>query len=203
MPNPGEALRISQEQHPNLTQSRMGDTNIKKIFISTGATFDEEIEKAASILKGTDFSFLHCITIYPTPLEKIYLSRMDYLKQFSPNVGFSDHALVSRDGIKASAAALYFGAEVIERHFTILGADNTKDGPVSITPNLLKELVSLSCITKEELYEYIKEKVPEYTTMLGSRQRELSSEELLNRDYYRGRFATKTTEGQTIYNWEE
>ena len=38
MPNPGEALRISQEQHPNLTQSRMGDTNIKKIFISTVVT---------------------------------------------------------------------------------------------------------------------------------------------------------------------
>ena len=38
MRNPGEALRISQEQHPNLTQSRMGDTNIKKIFISTVVT---------------------------------------------------------------------------------------------------------------------------------------------------------------------
>jgi len=32
--------------------------------------FNNEIEKAAEILKGTDFAFLHCVTIYPTPLNE-------------------------------------------------------------------------------------------------------------------------------------
>jgi N,N'-diacetyllegionaminate synthase len=131
------------------------------------------------------------------------LSRVDYLKKLSPHAGFSDHTLVSRDGIKAAAAALYYGAEIIERHFTILGADQTKDGPVSISPNLLKELVGLAHMNKEDLKKYIEERVPEFETMIGTCQRKLSAEELLNRDYYRGRFATKTSDGKTIYNWEE
>jgi sialic acid synthase SpsE len=175
----------------------------KKIFVSTGSTYDEEIEQAGKILNGSDFTFLHCVTVYPTPLDRLDLSRIDYLRKFSQNVGFSDHTLVSRDGIKAAAAALYYGAETIERHFTILEADQTKDGPVSITPDLLKELVGLARMTREDLKGYIEERVPEYETMLGTQQRELSAEELLNRDYYRGRFATKTSDGKTIYNWEE
>ena len=44
-----------------------------KIIVSTGATFDNEIKKAANILKGKNFTFLHCVTIYPTPLESINL----------------------------------------------------------------------------------------------------------------------------------
>ena len=175
----------------------------KKLFVSTGATYDEEIEKAAGILKGSDFTFLHCVTIYPTPLDKLDLSRIDYLRQFSPTDGFSDHTLVSRDGIKAAAGALHYGAEVIERHFTILESDQTKDGPVSITPVLLKELADISRTGRKELKEYIDAKVPEFETMIGSSQRELSAEELLNRDYYRGRFATQTPDGKTLYNWEE
>ena len=177
-------------------------SRFKKIFVSTGATYDEEIEQAADILQGSDFTFLHCVTIYPTPLDKLDLSRIDYLKEFSPGVGFSDHTLVSRDGIKAAAAALHYGAETIERHFTILGPNQTKDGPVSITPALLKELVGLSRMTREELKEYIDAKVPEYETMIGDSRRQLSTGELLNRDYYRGRFATKTPNGKTSYNWE-
>ena len=175
----------------------------KKLFVSTGATFDEEIEKAAKILQGTDTTFLHCVTIYPTPLNLLDLSRINYLKKFSKKVGFSDHSLVSRDGIKAAAAAIHFGAEVVERHFTILKADETKDGPVSITPELLKDLVAVSRMTSKDLNTYIKENVPEYETMLGNSRRELSAEELLNRDYYRGRFATKTKGGRTVYNWED
>ena len=118
-------------------------------------------------------------------------------------MGFSDHTLVSRDGIKAAVAALYYGAEVVERHFTILDEDQTKDGPVSITPALLKKLVDSSRMKPEDLKEYVETNVPEYSTMIGARQRKLSAEELLNRDYYRGRFATKTSDGKTIYNWEE
>ena len=98
------------------------------LFISTGATYDSEIEHAAQLLADTDFGFLHCVTIYPTPLEEMHLARMDYLRTLAPRVGFSDHSLVSRDGVMASKAALHLGAEIIERHFTILEADQTRDG---------------------------------------------------------------------------
>ena len=198
-----DAIKVASYDCASFPLLRDLKSRFKKIFVSTGATYDEEIEKAADILQGVDFTFLHCVTIYPTPLDKLDLSRIDYLRQFSPKVGFSDHTLVSRDGIKAAVAALYYGAEVIERHFTILEADQTKDGPVSITPALLKELTGCSRMTREKLKEYIDVNVSEYEIMLGNNQRKLSSEELLNRDYYRGRFATNSPEGKTIYNWEE
>tara|TARA_Y100001960_G_C14778349_1_gene884782 strand:- start:6 stop:950 length:945 start_codon:yes stop_codon:yes gene_type:complete len=198
-----DAIKVASYDCASFPLLRDLKSRFKKIFVSTGATYDKEIEKAAEILQGTDFTFLHCVTIYPTPLDKLDLARIDYLRQFSKKVGFSDHTLVSRDGIKAAVAALYYGAEVIERHFTILESDQTKDGPVSITPGLLKELKGYSRKKRKDLEEYIEINVPDYATMIGTKQRNLSDEELLNRDYYRGRFVTKTPGGGTLYNWEE
>ena len=37
--------------------------------------------------------------------------------------------------------------------------------------------------------------------MQGNYQRELSEIELLNRDYYKGRFASKSSNGKVSYNW--
>ena len=78
-----------------------------RIIISTGATYDDEIDKAYEILKNHNFDFLHCVTIYPTPLEKMHLSRMEYLKKYTKSVGFSEHSLVQKDGLKASKVALW------------------------------------------------------------------------------------------------
>ena len=172
------------------------------LYISTGATYDHEIETTAKILAGHNFSLLHCITIYPTPLGVLNLARMSYLRKFTNEVGFSDHTLAERDGLKGSAAAIYLGAQVIERHFTILDKSSTKDGPVSIDPKQLKQLVEISKMSKGELEDYIEENVPEFQQMTGSEKRALSHEELLNRDYYRGRFASKVN-GEVVYNWEE
>ena len=176
--------------------------NFKHLFISTGATYDKEIKKAAEILKGHSFSFLHCVTIYPTPLNEVHLNRINWLKQFTNSVGFSDHSLVERDGIKASIAALYFGADIIERHYTVLPGDQIKDGPVSIDKKQLKEIVDFSRLPKEDQKNYIKDNVKEFETMLGDETRELSENELLNRDYYKGRFAAKKEDGTLRYNWE-
>lgn len=172
------------------------------LIISTGATYDWEIEKTAEILKGHRFTFLHCITIYPTPLDKLNLNRMNYLRKFTPSVGFSDHTLIEKDKIKASIVAISKGADIIERHFTILPKDKTKDGPVSIDPKLLKELVEFSKMPLEEVKKYVEKNIPEAKEMLGSEKKELTEEEILNRDYYRGRFASKVR-GKVIYNWED
>lgn len=171
------------------------------LFISTGATYDHEIEETARILKGHSFTFLHCVTIYPTPLDAVNLARMNYLRKFTPQVGFSDHSLVGRDGLKAVIAALYLGADAIERHFTIIDRGLTKDGPVSVDPVQLKELVGYARMKKSELEEHVR-KIPEFKQMIGSEQPGLSHEELLNRDYYQGRFASRVG-GQIVFNWED
>lgn len=172
------------------------------LYVSTGATHDEEIEQAAKTLDGHSFTFLHCVTIYPTPLDEMHLARMDFLKNFTPSVGFSDHSLVSRDGIKASIVAISRGADVVERHFTILSPDQTKDGPVSLNPDLLRQLVAFARMPQYEIRKCVECEIPEASVMIGKEHRELSESELLNRDYYRGRFAGRTNQG-FVYNWED
>ncbi|MBX2926536.1 MAG: N-acetylneuraminate synthase family protein [Saprospiraceae bacterium] len=173
-----------------------------RIFVSTGATFDEEIEQAAQILAGSDFDFLHCVTLYPTPLHELHLSRMDWLKQFTQKVGYSDHSKPVETGLWASKIALALGASSIERHFTVLLPSETKDGPVSVNPEQLRELRSFADQTSQQQWEAIESEYPEWRETLGNPTRQLSPGELLNRDYYRGRFASKSN-GIVIYNWED
>ena len=176
--------------------------HFEHIYLSTGATFDSEIGKAAEILADHSFSLLHCVTIYPTPLDEMHLARMNYLRNFTDSVGLSEHSLVARDGLKASAVALLLGADVLERHFTVLEPDETRDGPISINPSHLAELVSLAGMSKEDLEAYVESEVGDYSMMIGSDRRLLSETELLNRDYYRDRFASKVGD-EVIFNWDD
>ena len=178
-----------------------------KIIVSTGATYDDEIEHAASILTGSDFALLHCVTLYPTPLDQMHMRRMEFLRRFAPVVGFSDHSLVSRDGVLASKAAIALGAEIVERHFTILAPDQTRDGPVSMNPAQLAEIASFTKLSPEERLQSLDSEHPGWRIVLGESMRRLSDQELLNRDYYRGRFASPRKESESgtrmIFNWEE
>lgn len=175
-----------------------------KLIISTGATFDEEVRKTAEVLNGKKrpFAFLHCVTNYPNTLQMANLARMEWLRQFTPEVGWSDHTLVARDGIKASKTAVMLGADYIERHFTILPSDKTKDGPVSIDPKLLKELSDFAKLSKREQKKIVAKEIPDWKIMIGHEEREMTHTEMLNRDYYRGRFASFVN-NEWVYNWEE
>jgi sialic acid synthase SpsE len=172
------------------------------VVVSTGATYDDEIEKAAEILKGGQFTFLHCVTIYPTPIPEFNMKRMNWLRRFTPRVGLSDHSRTATDGIWASKIALALGADAVERHFTILGVEDTKDGPVSINPELLRDLRAFADRPRLERMEIVRRQYPEWEKALGRIRRPLSHAELLNRDYYRGRFASKVGD-RTVYNWED
>ncbi|MDP3779289.1 MAG: N-acetylneuraminate synthase family protein [bacterium] len=174
------------------------------LIVSTGATFDEEIQQTAAMLKEKNkkFALLHCVTSYPNTLTMANLNRMLWLKQFASKVGWSDHTHVGRDGIKASKVALMLGADYIERHFTVLPADQTKDGPVSINPAQLRELADFAKLSKEEQKAIVAKEIPEWEIMLGHAQREMTHTEMLNRDYYRGRFASLVN-NEWVYNWED
>lgn len=172
------------------------------LFVSTGATFDEEIERAAEVLQGVDFTFLHCVTIYPTPMEEMHLRRMSYLRRFTPKVGFSDHSAPAKDNLWASKIALALGADCVERHFTVLDAGETRDGPVSITPEMLRELREFADRPRRERMEIVQREYPDWERTLGSARRKLSHTEMLNRDYYAGRVASKVG-GRDVFNWED
>ena len=134
------------------------------------------------------------------------IARLNFLKKYTNNVGFSDHSNPSQSGLDAAKYAFVRGAKVLERHFTVLSADSTKDGPVSISAHELKELSDFA--NNESAWASFKENIGALADVLeGSSERKFSNEELTNRLYYRGRFASprfnSNDEAQMIFNWEE
>lgn len=196
-----EAIKIASYDCASYTLLREIIKYWNTIFVSTGATFDYEIHEAAKILAGSNFYFLHCTTIYPTPLKNLNLRRMDYLRKYTQNIGYSDHTKVQDTQLIASKIALALGARCIERHFTVLERDQTKDGPVSINPSELKELTDFAKLSRPEMIKKINSEYPEWEQTLGTPTRELTHEEMLNRDYYRGRFAS-IINNKPVNNWE-
>lgn len=177
--------------------------NFDELIVSTGASYDEEIEDTAKLLiaRGTKYTLLHCVTIYPTPLDAMHLNRMAYLRELTPSVGLSDHSLTAKDGVKADLVAIHMGADTIERHFTVLPADQTRDGKVSITKDHLRQMADFAAMDHAAQESYLAEYVPERAVMMGQRSRPLSDVEMLNRAYYRGRFCNKA-DGRQVFNWD-
>ena len=175
-----------------------------RFIISTGAMQDEEIVTTAELMRklGKSFSFLHCVTSYPNTLDICHLARMEWLRSLTPEVGWSDHTLVERDGLTAAQVAIMLGADYVERHITSIARSDTKDGPISISPAQLKTLDEFRRMTKEEQTASVERTTPHWRTLLGDAHRPMSDVELLNRDYYRGRFASPDGSGAWIYNWQ-
>jgi sialic acid synthase SpsE len=197
-----EAVKIASYDCASLPLLRDAAHWWSTVVVSTGATYDDEISAAADALTGKRVVFLHCVTRYPNPLDACHLRRMLWLRRFSPEVGWSDHTRVSELGCLASQIALAIGADWIERHFTILAEDKTKDGPVSITPSQLAKLRIFADLSRRERMQEVARTVPGWEVAVGETNRPLSHEELLNRDYYRGRFASRIGE-RWVYNWED
>lgn len=210
-------LKIASYDCASYELIRRSSSIFSHIYISTGASYVQEIIKALDILRlsGCMYTPFHCITKYPTALTDLHLARIEWLSQLTGcnlPVGYSDHTSPLDTELIASKLAIFIGAKVIERHFTIPEAGVSKDFQVSINPNQLKELTDFSLLSREfqqeELDKLFKRFSLSCQQLLGSHERVLSSDELSNRAYYRGRFASprvsNTHDHQLMqFNWEE
>ncbi|MBM7714197.1 N-acetylneuraminate synthase [Bacillus thermophilus] len=113
----------------------------KPMILSTGMNDIESISKAVEILerKRVPYALLHCVSMYPTPYEKVQLGAIRDLQINFPNavLGLSDHSI----GNYTCFGAVSCGASILEKHFT---SDKTWPGPdipISIDPSELKELM--------------------------------------------------------------
>lgn len=106
------------------------------LIISTGMSYDEEVQQTAEFLGQSSYTFLHCVSFYPAPLERVNLARMEWLRQFTPSVGFSDHTL----GTAAGKLAIARGAVYLEKHFTLSRELPGKDQAISAEPREIREL---------------------------------------------------------------
>jgi N,N'-diacetyllegionaminate synthase len=103
---------------PDLTSRRMLEAlraRFRHVIVSTGVGTDAEVAEAAAWLSSGDFTFLHCVSLYPMPPAQAHLRRMEWLRQFTPSVGWSDHA----EGIDVAKTAIAAGASFIEKHFCL------------------------------------------------------------------------------------
>ena len=147
------SLEFIKKQNPDLIKIAAMDFNYqdliqsaaslhKPIILSSGMSTMEEVLRTVRWVEeaGNDqYILLHCVSCYPTPPEACNLLAIKTLKTvLNCPVGFSDHT----EGIHVSLAAAVYGANMIEKHFTI---DKSLPGPdqkCSMDPNDLSCLVA-------------------------------------------------------------
>lgn len=113
----------------------------RPVLLSTGMSTLEEIDEAVhTVLEHNPRLILfHCLSLYPSPDEKINLNFMDVLRErFSPlPVGYSGH----ETGLLPTLAAVARGACIVERHLTLDKTMKGSDHAASLEPRQFKELV--------------------------------------------------------------
>ena len=156
---------------------KLKNFNFKRLFFSTSSLTIEEIKETVKNLNemGIEYYMLQCTCVYPTPLSKLNLQNIDFFrnKNKEKNVGLSDHTNPHEDNLLSSKLAIFQGIDVLERHFTILNVDETRDGKVSVTPKMLSEIRRFSRLSKEDQYRELNK---------------FNEQQIFNHDYYRGRF---------------
>jgi sialic acid synthase SpsE len=141
-------------------------TSGKGIFLSTGGSHLDEVERAVRLLEKYSPPFLcimHCIMLYPPPAETLNLNYLDVLNEhFDHTIGLSDHTT----GFEAAVLAIAKGARSIEKHFTLDSNQEGLDHHNSLNPAGLSEFASL---------------IRRCETMLGNRERPMSQKEATER----------------------
>lgn len=152
----------------------------KPVVISTGGADMDEIERVAAHLRDRPYALMQCTAKYPAPPESLNLRAIATLKRaFRVPVGFSDHSL---HPLVAPLAALGFGSNLLEKHFTLSRRLKGPDHSYAIEPGELKSLVR--AIRDAEMMAGSGVKVPHPV------EREL-------RDYRRGIFTvSRVAEGE-------
>jgi sialic acid synthase SpsE/quercetin dioxygenase-like cupin family protein len=114
----------------------------KPIIVSTGGMIIKDIDKLVSFLthKYAHFALMHCVSIYPTPNEKLELEQIALMKDRYPHivVGFSTHE--PPENIEAIQIAFAKGARIFERHIGI-ATDQIKLNAYSSTPKQIEDWI--------------------------------------------------------------
>jgi N-acetylneuraminate synthase len=141
-----QILKISSGEITNKPLIQHIASKKKPVFLSTGMSYLEEVEKAIGWIDGIwnkldkrpQLTILHCVSNYPAETEDVNLNAIKTMETaFGLPVGFSDHTM----GIEAAIAATAIGARVIEKHFTL---DRNMKGPdhkASLEPGELEAMV--------------------------------------------------------------
>lgn len=164
-----DSIKIASTDVTSISMLKAVRKAFKKVILSTGMSNPQEVANAVEVLKEGDFTLLHCVSLYPTPPEKANLCRIHWLKQFTDNVGYSDHTL----GTEASKIAISMGACCIEKHFTLKRDPNNIFSAMSALPADIREICDWA---------------KKYSLYFGSKNGEMNPEEEEARKQFIGRW---------------
>ena len=159
--------------------------NFDHVIVSSGMSTVEEIKNAIETLSFVDFTIMHCVAIYPTPISKANLEKINWLKKFVPSVGYSDHTL----GTQVPIVAMSMGIDFLEKHFTLSRhlpqeSHTTAVGGKSITTH------QIAC-EPDELFEICQWR-DLISKLKGNLRLRMYSDEIKTRQKYTGRLGKNT-----------
>jgi N,N'-diacetyllegionaminate synthase len=141
--------KIGSGEVTNLALVRAAGATGKQVLLSSGMSSWAELDAAVEAA-GPNVVVLQCTSAYPTPPEQVGLNVLAELRaRYGKPVGFSDHTR----GNAATLAAMVFGAEIVEKHFTLSRSDYGPDAAMGLEP--------------DELHAFVRE-IRELETMLAS-----------------------------------
>lgn len=157
------------------------------VILSTGGGEARDIDHAVQIVTAQhdQLAVLHCTAAYPvTHFEELNLRCILTLRERYPDlvIGWSGHDV----GIAMALIAYAFGAQIIEKHFTLSRASKGTDHAFSLEPQGLRKLVRDLDRAHEALGDGVKRFYPS----------EVSPISKMRRWYVNGRWQIGTTAEQ-------
>lgn len=117
----------------------------RPVLFATGGVPEDALREAMAIAQGGSVGLLHGFQTFPTPVEEIRFRDLALLKErYRVPVGFLDHT----DGgsafaLLAPALALTYGANLVEKHFTLDRSQKGYDYQSSLNPGDFHRMVEL------------------------------------------------------------
>ena len=144
--------------------------HFETVFMSTGTSTLEEIKESSRHFGSiANWYLMHCVSTYPCDYSLANLPKMLELKNIHHQIGYSDHI----QGVESAKIAIGYGAQVIEKHFTIDNDLPGRDNKFAILPH---ELLGLT-----QYISYINDMMIDH----GTGYNELEAD---SRENYAGRF---------------
>jgi sialic acid synthase SpsE/mannose-6-phosphate isomerase-like protein (cupin superfamily) len=131
----------------------------KPTIISVGGLSLPEVDRVVSFFehKGVNFAIMHCVAVYPTPAEAMFLKQIDIFKKRYPKhtIGFSTHE--TPDNTAMIGLAYAKGARIFEKHVGV-ATDTISLNAYSANPEQTKAWVEAYVIAKNACGEEQKER---------------------------------------------
>ncbi len=135
-----EIYKLASHSATNLELLEYLSKTSKPAILSTGMAELDEVDTAVDLFKKykTPLYLLHCVSVYPTPLDECNLAMIDVLRErYQLPTGYSGHEL----GYLPTVLAVCMGAQMVERHYTLDKSMVGFDHKMSLEPDELVAMV--------------------------------------------------------------